>query len=445
MVDQEFCDLRTRTLECDWSMPDLFFLMSYSDLGSLLMNSILPLCVLPFCIIFPFLMIVFSLRLNFHLQASFLLFGVLLGSFLAGMTGIKCFYKHLAIYFDWTLVRWTVLTVSDTQEFARTFLSTCVTSIFIVKFLSKAMATRETVNNSGIGFFILMIFAKFCCVFILPDVKFYSFKTSGQTVSFQMFELLECFVDTICLASSLVFTLMTCNMAGASVQPLTSDQVHEDSLPVTQPLQLPSFLAMSVNRVLLLISLQIKYKFERHPLELVIQDMFVVMHALVSPLLTLVTHPDMRRQVIQLIRRKPEPEVTPGMEMFSGSGRRGPAEMEDSQDTDSEAGSLPCSRSVQARRASHRPDSAPTRPSSASTAPGSLLPGGVSESVPRRPYRSNLRSVSSTVSQITLSISLQETQIRSGDSSHGPEEEEAYKEGEEEGRAPGRGDAQHGG
>ena len=411
MVDQEFCDLRTRTLDCDWSMPDLLFLMLYSDLESLLRNSILPLCVLPFCIIFPFLMIVFSLRLNFHLQASFLLFGVLLGSFLAGMTGLKCFYKHLAIYFDWTVsvVPSTILTVSDTQEFARTFLSTCVTSIFIVKFLSKAMATRETVNNSGIGFFILMIFAKFCCVFILPNVKFYSFKTSGQTVSFQMFELLECFVDIICLASSLVFTLVTCNMAGASVQPLTSDPVHEDSLPVTQPLQLPSFLAMSVNRVLLLISLQIQYKFEKQFLvELVIQDMFVVMHALVSPLLTLATHPDMRRQVIQLIRRKPEPEVTPGMEMFSGSGRRGPAEEdEDSQDTDSEAGSLPCSRSVQARRASHRPDSAPTRPSSASTAPGSLLPGGVSESAPRRPYRSNLRSVSSTVSQITfLPISL---------------------------------------
>ena len=94
--------------------------------------------------------------------------------------------------------------------------------------------------------------------------------------------------------------------------------------------------------------------------------------------------------MVQLISRTPEhPEETPGMEMFSGSGRREAEEEEDSQETDSEAGA----KSVQARRASHRPDTAPTRPSSASTAPGSLLPGGVSESVPRRPYRSNIRSV----------------------------------------------------
>ena len=39
---------------------------------------------------------------------------------------------------------------------------------------------------------------------------------------------------------------------------------------------------------------------------------------------------------------------------------------------------------------------------------------------------------------------MQETQIRSGDSCHGPEKKEAHQEGEEKGRAPGRGDAQHG-
>ena len=391
MVDPEFYHIRTRILDCDWSMVDLYHLM----------NSILPLSVLPFCIICPVLVIILSLRLKFHLQASFLLYGLLLGSFLTGMTGLLCFYRHIADYFNLNISVVPSFLVSNTHEFARTFLSTTVTSIFIVKFLSKAMAPRETVNNTGIGFFILMIFAKFCCVFILPNVKFYSFKSTGQTVSFQIFELLECFVDVICLSSSLAFTVITCNMAGASVQPLTSDHQHEDSLPVTHRLQVPSFLAMAVNRVLLLLSLQIKYRFERHVfMELAIQDMFVVMHALVTPLVTLVTHPDMRRQVIQLIRRKPEPEPeTLGMEMFSGSGRREArdAEAEDSQDTDSEAGAeeLECSRSVQARPrpGSHRPDSAPTRPSSASTAPGSLLPGTVCEPQERRPYRSNLRWV----------------------------------------------------
>ena len=366
-----------------------------------LINSILPLSVLPFCIICPVLVIILSLRLNFHLQASFLLYGFLCGSFLTGMTGLLCFYKHVTVYFDLKTGVVPSILVSNTQEFVRTFLSTTITSIFIVKFLSKAMASRETVNNSGIGFFILMTFAKFCCVFILPNVKFYSLKSSGQTISFQIFELLECFVDVICLASSLLFALITCNKAGSTVQPLTltSDTVHPDSLPVTQPLQLPSFLAVSVTRVLLVLSLQIRYKYERQvAMELITQDLFVVMHALVTPLLTLVTHPDMRRQVVQLIRRRPGPEPeTPGMEMFSGSGRREAEEDEDSGDTDSEAGGgRRYSRSVQARRASHRPDTAPTRPSSASTAPGSLLPGGVSESecAPRRQYRSNLRSVS---------------------------------------------------
>ena len=387
MVDTEFYHIRTRILDCDWNMVDLYHLM----------NSILPLSVLPFCIICPVLVIILSLRLNFHLQASFLLYGVLLGSFLTGMTGLMCFYRHIADYFNLNISVVPSFLVSNTHEFARTFLSTTVTSIFIVKFLSRAMAPRETVNNTGIGFFILMIFAKFCLVFILPNVKFYSFKSTGQTVSFQIFELFECFVDVICLSSSLAFTVITCNMAGASVQPLASDTRHEDSLPVTHRLQLPSFLAMAVNRVLLLLSLQIKYRFERIVfMELAIQDMFVVMHALVTPLVTLVTHPDMRRQVVQLITRKPEPEPeTLGMEMFSGSGRRDARgdEAEDSQDTDSEAGAeLECSRSVQARPASHRPDSAPTRPSSASTAPGSLLPGGVCEPQERRPYRSNLRS-----------------------------------------------------
>lgn len=73
-------------------------------------------------------------------------------------------------------------------------------------------------------------------------------------------------------------------------------------------------------------------------MDLIIQVMFVVMHALVTPLLTLITHPDMRRQVVQLIRSTPEhPEENLAWKC-SGSGRSEAEEEENSQDTDSEAG-----------------------------------------------------------------------------------------------------------
>ena len=366
-----------------WNMVDLYQMVT----------STLPLSVLPICVICPVIVIILSLRLNFHLQASFLLYAFLLGSFLTGLSGLLCLYRHVAVYFELRISIVASILISKTQVFARTFLSTTATSIFIVKFFSKVQATRETVNNTGIGFFILILFAKFCCVSILPNVKFYSFQQTGQTVSYQIFEILEFFVDIICLTSTSIFVLITCNRAGASVQPLANDNVHEDSLPVTHPLQLPSFLAMTLNRVLLLLCLQNRFRFEKNTdMKDINEDGFVLMHALVTPLLTLVTNSEMRRQVIKIIRRRPHPETeAPGLEMFSGRGEV-KAE-EDSEMTDSEAGlRLEGSRSAQARRASHRPDSAPTRPSSAATAPGSLLPGSVIDQVSRRPYRSNLRS-----------------------------------------------------
>ena len=96
-------------------------------------------------------------------------------------------------------------------------LSTASTSILIVTFLTKVQASKETVNNAGIGFFILMVFAKFCSVTILPDVKFYSSQETGQALTFQMFEIVESFVDLVCLLSTGLWTLVTCNTAAAQV------------------------------------------------------------------------------------------------------------------------------------------------------------------------------------------------------------------------------------
>ena len=95
------------------------------------------------------------------------------------------------------------------QSLSRTILSTASTSIFIVKFLNKVRAKRETVNTAGIGFFITSIFSKFCSVTILPDVK-YSFNETGQKITFEMFELLECGVDIICLVRLKMFQFLSC-------------------------------------------------------------------------------------------------------------------------------------------------------------------------------------------------------------------------------------------
>ena len=121
-----------------------------------------PPYVLPLAIVLPTIVIIFSFRLNFQVQASFLLYIFLIGSFLTSVTGVVCLYRHF------TAIPETLDTLlGQTQDFARTILSTTSTSIILVKFLTKAQASREPVNNVGIGFFILMIFSKVCSVTIL--------------------------------------------------------------------------------------------------------------------------------------------------------------------------------------------------------------------------------------------------------------------------------------
>ena len=215
-----------------------------------LVNNIVTYGLLPSSLILPILVIIISFRVNFQVQASFLLYLFLIGSFLAGMSGSLCAYRHFTDSYDEELedkMRNTVLDslISKSQSLARTLLSTTSTSICIVKFFTRIQATRETVNNAGIGFFITMIFAKFCSVTILPDVKFYMFKETGQKVTFEMFELFECGVDIICLLSTILFILITCNKE-AIVYPINN--ASDDQLPVTQPLNLPAFPLMTLNR-----------------------------------------------------------------------------------------------------------------------------------------------------------------------------------------------------
>ena len=150
-------------------------------------------------------------------QASFLLYVFLLGALVTGGTGLVCLYRDLSRGPASSLGLFFIRCISPTQAFARTVLSTASTSILIVTFLTKVQASKETVNNAGIGFFILMVFAKFCSVTILPDVKFYSSQETGQALTFQMFEIVESFVDLVCLLSTGLWTLVTCNTAAAQV------------------------------------------------------------------------------------------------------------------------------------------------------------------------------------------------------------------------------------
>ena len=212
-----------------------------------LVNNVVTYGLLPSSTILPIIVIIISFRVNFQVQASFLLYVFLIGSFLSGMSGALCAYRHVTHEDVEDRLKNPVLDslISKSQSLARTLLSTTSTSICIVKFFTRIQATRETVNNAGIGFFITMIFAKFCSVTILPDVKFYMFKETGQKVTFEMFELFECGVDIICLLSTILFILITCNKE-AIVYPINN--ASDDQLPVTQPLNLPAFPLMTLNR-----------------------------------------------------------------------------------------------------------------------------------------------------------------------------------------------------
>ena len=322
--------------------------------------------VLPLAIVLPTIVIILSFRLNFQVQASFLLYIFLTGSFLTAVSGVGCLSRHV-----WNIPDKMETLLGQTQDFARTILSTTSTAIFLVKFLSKAQASRETVNNVGIGFFILMIFAKFCSVTILPDVKLYSFQETQQDLTFEMFEILEFFIDTICCISTSVFVMITCNRADDQLTLLQPQVSNDDSLPVRAPLNLPVFPVMVVTRVFLLFSLQYQIMFAEDAVKInIIQDTFVNIHALLLPLLFLMTNTNMRTQIIKILVRRQEASTDHQLETFVGS------------ETDQFDG-----RTLEHKRAS----SAPTRPSSALMP---ALPGGVPpDSSVRIPYRSNIRCV----------------------------------------------------
>lgn len=328
-----------------------------------------PPFVLPLAIVLPTIVIILSFRLNFQVQASFLLYIFLIGSFLTSVTGVVCLYRHF------TAIPETLDTLlGQTQDFARTILSTTSTSIFLVKFLTKAQASRETVNNVGIGFFILMIFSKFCSVTILLDVKFYSFQSTEQSLSYEMLEVFEFMVDIICTISTLLFIMITCNQADNLVI-LHHAVSNDDSLPVRSPLNLPTFPVMAITRVFLLFSLEYQIMFATDKtMRTVVEDMFVVLQALIIPLLFLLTNSNMRLQLVGIFKRNQESSVGPSdeqqLDVFHGS-----------QDRDSP------------RVGERRVSSAPTRPSSALMP---ALPGGVNTPTEgdrsvRIQYRSNIR------------------------------------------------------
>ena len=167
------------------------------------------------------------------------------------------------------------------------------------------------------------------------------------------------------------------------VHPISTELVHEDLLPVTQPLNLPPPLVMTANRVFLVTSLHYGLRPGHYvATRRLAENWFVLLHALVTPLLTLAANTDMRRQVARMLCPRPGPGADQAAVLELSVSARGRAPQLEAE---------PADKPELAR--GHRPDSAPTRPSSASTA-GALvtnLPGSVSEPSVRRPYRSNIR------------------------------------------------------
>ena len=187
--------------------------------------------VLILALALPVFIIVVSFRLHFILHASILLIVLLLGSVLAGASGLINIYRHLGNILQLARVRTLLTLLNQTQTFTRTLLSTVTSAIFIVKFFTKINASKETVNNSGIGFFILMLVAKFCCGTYKPMLC-------------ELLEILECCLDLVCLLSSGLFL---CLLATTDpVEPLSEE---------SPPLHLPRFSVMILNRLGLLLSL----------------------------------------------------------------------------------------------------------------------------------------------------------------------------------------------
>ena len=160
-------------------------------------------------------------------------------------------------------------------------------------------------------------------------------------------EILECCLDLVCLLSSGLFEL--------TVRGGRETSQAEQS----PPLHLPKFYLMVTTRVFLLVSLSSQYRHSyEDPTLALYQDLFAVLHGLITPLLLFLTIPGLREQMVDILP------------CLGGADQVEELELE---------------------TLSHRPESAPTRPSSALTPSRPDLPGQASDNSSRVPYRSNIR------------------------------------------------------
>lgn len=304
----------------------------------LMIENIPSIIVLPLAFAFPVLIIIISFRLNFILHASIFLIVFLLGSVFAGASGLLSIYRHVSNILELGKMLGLLSVLYQSQTITRSLLSTVSSAIFIVKFLTAVTASKETVNNAGIGFFILMLVTKFCCATIIPN----------NELVFECLEILECCLDLVCLLSSGLFEL--------TVRPGRETSQTEQS----PPLHLPKFYLMVTTRVFLLVSLSSQYRHSYEDPNLALyQDLFAVLHGLITPLLLFLTIPGLREQMVDILPCLGSDQVE---------------ELE-----------------LELETLSHRPESAPTRPSSALTPSRPDLPGQASDSSTRIPYRSNIR------------------------------------------------------
>ena len=135
----------------------------------LMIENIPSIIILPLAFAFPVLIIIISFRLNFILHASIFLIVFLLGSVFAGASGLLSIYRHVSNILELGKMLGLLSVLYQSQTITRSLLSTVSSAIFIVKFLTAVTASKETVNNAGIGFFILMLVTKFCCATIVPN------------------------------------------------------------------------------------------------------------------------------------------------------------------------------------------------------------------------------------------------------------------------------------
>lgn len=364
----------------------------------LMIENIPSIIVLPIAFAFPVLIIIISFRLNFILHASIFLIVFLLGSVFAGASGLLSIYRHVSNILELGKMLGLLSLLYQSQTITRSLLSTVSSAIFIVKFLTAVTASKETVNNAGIGFFILMLVTKFCCATIIPN----------NEMLCELLEILESCLDLVCLLSSGLFHLLV--PRSDSVHPVTESSQTAHS----PPLHLPKFYLMATTRVFLLVSLTSQYRHSYEDPALVLyQDLFAVLHGLITPLLLFLTIPGLREQMVKI------PHCS----------RAGSDQVEE----------------LELETLSHRPESAPTRPSSAVIPTRPELPGQASDSTTRVPYKSNIRSPHLTNSRPPdITSPFQEAPVCPGGRGLGSQEAEA-EEGPGEGRgASGQGDAQHG-